>query len=436
MFIYTLYNISVIRPTNCVLFKTERQRDPFPSSAMTRLICTCLYVLWAVTVNAQPCPSLCYCRPPGQVFCNGTGISKIPDDVPKDTRILYIGDNPITEIKRSSMSKLINLTALDASRASLKEGSIEAGALDLPNLTDVDMSGTDYTTIPKELPKKLVTYRMMMGKLETLQSDSFIRYPNIVYLDLSNNNIYKIQQGTFDPLVNMTTLYIGFNKLTDASFPSNVFSKCRSIQSIDLRFNQMQNVLQNIPGCIQHLCYVGNKIKTLHAYSFKDLVNLQTLAFWEGDVETIEDNAFYGLDKLTLLDFMQDHIISALTNLTFVGLSSVDTLYLDLNNISKMEVGALYPLRSVGSLWLQSNMLTTLKEGVLDTNYLTKLNTLFIDSNPWYCDCNLRWLREKMDHAPYVIQDPHLIVCKGPPKVAGKAWDVLKPSDFVCNNNS
>jgi Leucine-rich repeat (LRR) protein len=334
------------------------------------------------------------------------------------------------------LSKLVNLTALDATGAPLKEGSIETGALDLPSLTDVDMSGTYFTSIPKELPKALVTYRMMQGRLSTLQTDSFVLYPNIVYLDISNNNIFKIQQGAFDPLVNLTTLYIGFNKLTDKSFPPNVFSKCRSIQSIDFRFNQMQNVVQNIPVGIRHLCYVGNKIKTLHSYGFKDLVNLQTLAFWEGEVETIEDNAFFGLSKITLLDFMQDHIRSALTNQTFVGLSSVDTLYLDLNNISKIEVGALYPLKSVGSLWLQSNLLTTLQEGVFDTNYLTKLNTLFIDSNPWYCDCNLKWLREKMDHAPYVIQDPHLIVCHGPPKVAGKAWDELKPSDFVCNDNS
>ncbi|XP_061195288.1 slit homolog 2 protein-like [Saccostrea echinata] len=400
---------------------------------MTIFLIIC--VLWTVTVKGQPCPSPCYCRPPGQVFCNGTGISQIPGNIPTDTRILYIGDNPIHQIKRNSFAKLINLTALDASGAPLKEGSIESGALDLPSLTDVDLSRTDYTTIPKELPKKLITYRMYYGKLKTLQSDSFVLYPMIDYLDLSNNKIFKIQPETFDPLVNMTTLYIGFNKLTDASFPPNVFSKCRSIQSIDFRFNQMQSVLRNIPAGIQHLCYVGNQIKTLHSFAFKDYTNLQTLAFWQGAVETIEDNAFFGLEQLTLLDFMQDHIRSTLTNNTFIGLSSVDTLYLDLNNISKIEVGALYPLKNVGSLWLQSNMLTTLKPEVLDSKYLTKLNSLFIDSNPWYCDCNLRWLREKMDTSPNVIQDPHLIVCSGPPAVAGKAWDVLKPTDFVCNEN-
>nr|XP_022300173.1 podocan-like [Crassostrea virginica] len=399
---------------------------------MFRQILVISILWWAGAVTSQQCPSPCYCRPPGQVFCNGTGISEVPDNIPTDTRILYIGDNPIHEIKKDSLSKLVNLTALDASGARLKEGSIEPGALDLPSLTDVDLSMTDYKTIPQTLPKNLDTFRMMQGNLQMLHSESFKLYPKIVYLDLSNNKISKIQPGTFDPLVSMTTLYIGFNQLTDESLPPNAFTKCQSIQSIDFRFNQMQHPLQNLPTGIQHLCYVGNKIKTLSSYAFKSLTNLQTLAFWQGEVETIEDNAFYGLEKLTLLDFMQDHIRSTLTNQTFVGLSSVDTLYLDLNNISQIEVGALYPLRNVGSLWLQSNQLTSLQPGVLDTRYLTKLNTLFIDYNPWYCDCKLRWLRENMDNAPYVIQDPHLIVCKGPAKVAGKAWDELKPSDFVC----
>ena len=41
-----------------------------------------------------------------------------------------------------------------------------------------------------------------------------------------------------------------------------------------------------------------------------------------------------------------------------------------------------------------------------------------------------------MDDEPNVIQDPHLIVCSGPAQVAGKAWDVLKPEDFVCKDHN
>ena len=147
---------------------------------------------------------------------------------------------------------------------------------------------------------------------------------------------------------------------------------------------------------------------------------------------TIEDNAFYGLEKLTILDFMQGNILSPLTNNTFNGLTGLQTLYIDINNISRIETGAFRSFSSISSLWLDGNQLTTLEPEVLNTKYMPHLSTLFIDFNPWYCDCHLRWLRAKVDNATYVIQDPHLIKCAGPSHVAGKAWDVLQPSDFVC----
>jgi hypothetical protein len=129
---------------------------------------------------------------------------------------------------------------------------------------------------------------------------------------------------------------------------------------------------------------------------------------------------------------MQDQISSTITNNTFTGLFGLQTIYLDLNKISKIEPGGLRPLTSINSIWLQDNKLSKLDPEVLDVKYLVHLSELFIDGNPWFCDCHLRWLREKVNNATYVIQDPHLITCAGPPKVAGKAWDVLLPGDFVC----
>ena len=158
--------------------------------------------------------------------------------------------------------------------------------------------------------------------------------------------------------------------------------------------------------------------------------NLKNTFFFQ--VTTIEDNAFYGLSKLKILDMNMDHLSSAFTNDTFTGLSNLQTCYMYSNEISKLDIGALYHFTSLSELWLQGNQISTLRQEVLDVKYIPKLSELYIDTNPWYCDCHLRWLREKVDNASYVIQDPHLITCAGPEKVAGKAWDVLQPSDFVC----
>lgn len=149
-------------------------------------------------------------------------------------------------------------------------------------------------------------------------------------------------------------------------------------------------------------------------------------------VKTIEDYAFYGLANLTILDMMQCQVSSPLTNHTFVGLSSLKEVYLDLNHVGRIDAGALRPMPSLEELWMSDNNLTTLAPEVLDTAHLTRLNEVYLDGNPWRCDCHIRWLREAIDNAKYTVEAPGLMKCAAPPNLANKSFIDLKPSDFVC----
>ena len=233
-------------------------------------------------------------------------------------------------------------------------------------------------------------------------------------------------------LTELEILNIGYSPLTNDGVPDDMLAKNKRLTDLSLRFNRLTSVLPDLPISLQHMDYVGNNIQVIPPVAFKNNVNLKILEFWNGHVKNIEDNAFAGLSKLQVLDFMNGNISSPISKDTFNGLISLKTLYLDLNQIPSIAVGALHDLGNMSSLWLSGNNLTTLQEGVLDTEFIPHLSTLYIDYNPWYCDCHLRWLREKVGNASYVIQDPHLIVCHGPQKVAGKAWDALRPEDFVC----
>ena len=70
-------------------------------------------------------------------------------------------------------------------------------------------------------------------------------------------------------------------------------------------------------------------------------MQLQTVELWESGLKAIEDHTVHGLTKLTILDVMDCHVNSPITNFTFDGLKSVQTIDLSLSNISTMEVGAL-----------------------------------------------------------------------------------------------
>ena len=384
----------------------------------------------------QSCPSPCRClifEGLWSVYCNRTGINVIPPSIPISTQLLDLNGNQIQKVRKQDLSYLTNLENLDLSENGLNDGSIETGSLELPKLNTVDLSYNQFSRVPVILPRNITTLYFLYNNLRTLVADSFTRYPSLAYVDLSYCGISDIESQTFESLNNLGTLYMPFNNLSDESFPPKFLAKNTNLTLLGLRFNHMRHILKDLPASLQHLDYVGNNIKTIPSFAFQSLPNLQTIELWNGQVSMLEDNAFYGLSKLTILDMMSDKVSSTITNRTFYGLTGLQTLYFDENQISKIEPMAFSSFGKITSLWLGGNNLTTLVPEVLDTKYIPHLSELYLDFNPWNCDCHLRWLREKVDNASYVIQDPHLITCASPSKVAGKAWDVLKPSDFVCN---
>ncbi|KAH3708137.1 leucine-rich repeat and immunoglobulin-like domain-containing nogo receptor-interacting protein 4 isoform X2 [Dreissena polymorpha] len=387
------------------------------------------------TYFMDPCPAPCRCLKFGglqSVYCNQTGVRAVPEGIPANTQLLDLSFNSISHIRVGDLAYLGNLQQLYLSQNELTETSLDERALDLPSLVTIDLSSNNFKTIPTFLPRGLQTLWFLNNQIEVLRTGAFERYSSILYLDVSNNGMMAIQPEAFAPLTSLQTLYISFNNLTDTSFPPNLFAKNTNLTHLSLRFNQLTSLLLNLPVSLEYLDYVGNAIRTLPAYGFTSLPSLKAMEFWQGQITSIEDFAFYGLPNVEILDFMQCQISSALTKNTFAGLSGLTTIYLDINQISQIQPGAFHPLTSLTNLWMSGNNLTTLEPEVLDAKDVANLSTLYIDFNPWECDCQLRWLREGMDNATYVIQDPHLIKCASPPKLAGKSWDELKPGDFVC----
>lgn len=239
--------------------------------------------------NGPSCPSPCVClkfQGLWSAYCNRTGIQEVPKGIPANTQLLDLSENNIQHIPKDAFSGLNDLQELDLALNGLVESSISPGALDLPNLVAMELSGNMFSTIPKYLPRNITTLWFLYNKLTTLTDDSFVNYRDLNYLDVSNNHLSTIEPLAFSGLTKLQTLYVPFNKLTDSSFPSNIFVKNVNLQLLSLRFNQLQHLLHDLPMSLQHLDYVGNHIKTLPAYGFQSLPNLQTLELWEGQVIT------------------------------------------------------------------------------------------------------------------------------------------------------
>lgn len=385
-------------------------------------------------VNADVCTrKLCICDNNGFVNCSRNELTDVPKDIPLNTTDLDLSINSLTKININDLKHLVNLTAISLSENNLNDNSIQPGALDLPHLDTVDLSFTGMTSIPQVLPKTLKTLYFIQNNMYSMPADSFERTPLLEYVDLSNNKLSAIAGGLFRSLKNLSSVYIAFNQLTNDGIPNDTFVSNEKMQILGLRFNMLKYILPNLPSSLEHLDYVGNKIKTIPSYAFKSLPNLQTLELWNGEVTTLEDHAFSGMPKLEILDMMQDKVTTNITNTTFSGLVCLKTLYFDLNHVSHIDPYAFQTFESISSLWLSGNNLSRADPLVFDSKFMPHLSELNIDFNPWYCDCHLRWLKELSEKPKtFVVQDPHLVVCDGPPSLKGKAWDEIKSSDFVC----
>lgn len=392
-------------------------------------------VFYMCVISAYPCPSPCWCVDLNTtVVCNLTGITEIPKDLPHNVKTLLLRSNEIGHISATDLEGLNTLQSIDFTRNKLTKAGIKTGAFNLPSVKFLDLSANLFDSIPENLPPNLYTLNFLYNPITELKSGSFLNMSSIQYLNMLANQITTIDVHAFDGLKNIIEIDLSSNQLSDSSVNGKAFEKTIRLKSLKLNYNQLRNIpdTKYFPLSLQSLQLYGNKINNIKAQAFHSMKNLNTLALAQGQLTTIEDDAFDGLGNLTNLDLSQGQILSSITNDTFSGLTSLTSLSLDINKISIVEPGAFHQLKNIKEIGLTGNNLQTLDPGVLDTRFIPHLSTVYIYDNPWFCDCNLRWLREKMDNASYKVESPTLTKCAGPPPVVGKTWTQLKPSHFKC----
>ena len=148
-------------------------------------ICVCTILLLIVyseqATQSGSCPSPCRClffEGLWSVYCNRTGISTIPTNIPRSTQLLDLAGNNIQSLQKTDVAYLSKLQNLDISENYLTDESIAAGALELPYLTTVDVSENKFSRIPNVLPRNLTTLYFLYNNIGTLKADSFVHYPS------------------------------------------------------------------------------------------------------------------------------------------------------------------------------------------------------------------------------------------------------------------
>ncbi|XP_035236919.1 leucine-rich repeat-containing protein 38-like [Anguilla anguilla] len=104
-----------------------------------------------------------------------------------------------------------------------------------PDPHTVDCSGRGLTRLPDAIPLDVRRLRLSDNWIPWIPSDFLVLYSDLVYLDLRNNSLSRIEPGTLSTSSRLVFLDLGSNNLTE--IPSGTFGESRSLIKLRLGNN-------------------------------------------------------------------------------------------------------------------------------------------------------------------------------------------------------
>ncbi|KAK4884725.1 hypothetical protein RN001_000996 [Aquatica leii] len=229
----------------------------------------------------------------------------------------------------------------------------------------------------------------------------------VAKLNLSKNTIKEIEVGAFDRIIFCTgrsSLQIQYldlsNNLIEMIKPDTF--KCVNPRKCFRVLNLMNNEITAIEnGTFANLRYLeelrlsSNKITKLHSNSFKGLLNLNFLYLQNNRIQEIPMGMFGDVQRLTLLDLSQNFLMSLNGN-TFSGLLTLQILNLSHNNLQDLKNSYLFPLIQLRDLDITNIRIHEIYiKDLLETHF--RMRSLTLNDNFWTCK-QLMQIYKEMNH--------------------------------------
>ncbi|XP_063408226.1 leucine-rich repeat-containing G-protein coupled receptor 4-like [Mytilus trossulus] len=147
--------------------------------------------------------------------------------------------------------------------------------------------------------------------------------------------------------------------------------------NIDCEFKGLTQIPDMIPSDTTRLDLARNSIISIEQNAFVGLSSLQILYLAGNSITSIDDNAFKGLSSLQILDLSRNSITS-IEGIAIEGLASLEELDLSHNSITSIAENAFEGLTSLQQLYLNDKSITS-----IDTNVfagITSLQNLNVNS--------------------------------------------------------
>lgn len=131
------------------------------------------------------------------------------------------------------MENLSNLIQLTVSNSSVLEISLKNNK----RLSWLDLSYNNLRKVPDDIPDEVSYLDLSGNNIERVTKEDFEDLGNLEVLLLENNKIKDISKGVFDELVSLRRLFLSNNSLTAVDFSEHL-----QLKFLDLSFNNISKV--------------------------------------------------------------------------------------------------------------------------------------------------------------------------------------------------
>lgn len=275
------------------------------------------------------------------------------------------------------------LLALNGVISSSPVASFCPGRCDCQQPQHLMCTNRGLRAVPKpsaQVSEEVLIFSLGGNFIGNISAFDFVRYSNLVRLNLQYNQIQNIQAKAFEKLSSLEELYLGHNLLS--VIPTGTLQPLRKLTILYGNNNDIKKITPELFANLENLVKLrldGNSLEVLQDSIFKCLTSLRYLHLESNRLQHIHRNAFSRLTNLHFLNLAHNKQSDLRNALTFSHLGALTTLLLSENEIRYVGNNVFQNLKKLTRLSLSNNQISHLDRGALKG--LSSLRELLIDGN-------------------------------------------------------
>ncbi|KAM4710105.1 toll-like receptor 3 [Discoglossus pictus] len=312
-------------------------------------------------------------------------------------RILTLSSNYLKIISNDSFNAIPSLHTLVMDNMQLGPNLVEALSsalagteIQVLSLINVQLARIHNTTFNKLENTNLISLNISKNSLLEIDDKSFGTLKYLETLNLEHNQVSHISPYTFYGLSNLKSLYLGqfFNTTKASRIDDLSFQWMTNLEYLNMGDNKIpgftENTFTNLTSLkMLNLSECNGNLQTITKKTFVSLSNspLLVLLLTKTGIAKLENEAFSSLSQLQNLDLGLNRINQELFGLEFLGLQSIEVLYLSYNNRLAINRNSFIYVPSLKKLYLRKSGLTFTEFDPSPFNNLTSLTLLDLSNN-------------------------------------------------------